>query len=494
MAVPSSSTTIHDQPIVVVGGGLAGSMTALLLSKHNNANIIVLESRNDFRVHERVASENRLTDSLKRSINLALSYRGISALKRAGVFSAVEQSMIAMQSRVVHMPSGSISVQPYGTGDQAINSISRSDLNRLLLDELDKQSNTKCLFDCKLQRIDSNGTVYYTDKSKQSHTINARFVVGADGAYSQVRASLQRLTRVDFSMQYIKHGYKELTIPAASSGDYALSNPNGLHIWPRHEFMLIALPNPDKSFTCTLFAPFDGADGLDNVNSDDEIITYFNKYFSDVIPLMPDLLNDYKQSPNSPLISVRTAPWIYKDKIVILGDAAHACVPFYGQGMNAAFEDALLLDEIYQSKHGNPAETLFEFNKQRVAAGHALCDLSLDNYIEMRSKTANPLFIFKKKIESMIHWCIPNTWVPLYTMVAFTRTPYDECIRKGKQHDRILNIGLTTLATSIIATTTALALNYLPQQYKQKLHINTLRLNTSNNTPLVAQDFRTRLH
>lgn len=487
----SSTTQSQSQPIVVVGGGLAGSMCALLLSKHDNTNVIVIESRPDFRATDIITdSNNRLTDSLKRSINLALSYRGICALKRSGIYDSIEHNLIPMQARVVHKLDGGISVQPYGTGDQAINSISRSDLNKLLLDQLDKQNNVKLLFNTKVNSIDSNGVLTYTDNStNKQDKIESLFIVGADGAYSTVRQSLMKLCRTSFSIDYIQHGYKELTIPPTQDNQYALSNPNGLHIWPRHEFMLIALPNPNKSFTCTLFAPFDGSEGLDSIRTDNDIMNYFNKYFKDVIPLMPDLLHDYKTSPNSPLVTVKTTPWVYKDKIVLIGDAAHACVPFYGQGMNAAFEDALLLDEIYTQYNGQSTHTLNEFNKQRVDAGHALAELSLENYVEMRSKTASPLFVLKKRIESILHYIMPSIWVPQYTMVAFTRTPYDIALKKARKQDKILNIALATSAVSLVVTATTLAIKYIPQIQTFKNQLFTDR----QHKRFIAADFRTKI-
>jgi kynurenine 3-monooxygenase len=343
-------------------------------------------------------------------------------------------------------------------------------LNRLLLDELDQQSNVQTKFECKVNRVDKNGAVTYTENN-ETHTLQGRFVVGADGAYSVVRSALQRLSRVDYSLQYIKHGYKELTIPATADGKFALANPHGLHIWPRHEFMLIALPNPDCSFTCTLFAPFEGHDGLDSIgiDSDERIMAYFRKYFPDVIPLMPDLLTDYKTSPSSALLTVKASPWVYSDKVVILGDAAHACVPFYGQGMNAGFEDALVFDELFTEYQGDDRKVLSTFNEIRVPTGHAIAELSLENYIEMRSKTASPLFVTKKKIEKFLNWVAPTWWVPQYTMVAFTRTPYHIAQKKGKRQDQILNIALATTAlTAAVAAVIGITATLLSSSSGQK--------------------------
>lgn len=268
-------------------------------------------------------------------------------------------------------------------------------------------------------------------------------------------------------------------------------NPwQGLHIWPRQQFMLIALPNPDRSFTCTLFFPWTGPESIEHVQTDEDILNYFNTYFPDVIPIMPDLIRDFRQSPNSPLLTVRCDPYHYNDKLLLIGDAAHACVPFYGQGMNAAFEDGLLLYEVMKQCGNDHSRALPEFSRQRVQAGQALADLSLDNYIEMRAKTASTLFVLRKKLESVsatctlvfahmnvtcyhtplthvccavftcqvLHWMFPRSWIPLYTMVAFTRIPYDEAVRRGKRQDKILTWAAATTLTGLAAGLTVVGL------------------------------------
>ena len=304
----------------------------------------------------------------------------------------------------------------------------------LLLDELDLQPSVTMLFNTKVSAINKDGDIV----SQSGEVLPAAFTIGADGAYSAVRESMRRVMRMDFSMHYISCGYKELHIPPTAAGDYALPHPNGLHIWPRNDFMLIALPNPDKSFTCTLFAPFTGPDGLDDIHTAEQVTAYFQQYYPDVIPLAPTLLDDYQSSPTSALLSVRCRPWTYRDKVLLLGDAAHAVVPFYGQGMNAGFEDCLLLSELLQAHGGRVAETMSAFEQQRVEAGHALADLSLANFVEMRAKTASWLFLLQKRVEKAINSALPQYWIPLYSMVAFTRIPYDECVRRGDRQEHIL--------------------------------------------------------
>ena len=436
----------------MVGAGLAGCMAAVLLARQGHS-VRVLEFRPDIRTSSHSYKDDvpghlgRLVQSNKRSVNLALSHRGMEALKAAQLFDAIEDKLIPMSGRVMHDVRGELTYQPYGHDHQAIYSINRADLNALLLDQLAALSSVELLFEVKVTRIDKDGTIFSGDTP-----YTARFTIGADGAYSAVRESMRRSMRMDFAMDYISAGYKELHIPPTPEGDFALPHPHGLHIWPRKDFMLIALPNPDRSFTCTLFAPFTGPDGLDHVTSEADILAYFQRYYPDVIPLAPTLVEDFLSSPTSALLSVRCRPWSYKDRVLLLGDAAHACVPFYGQGMNAAFEDCLLFSELFAHCNNDVSATFAAFEAQRVAAGHALVDLSLANWVEMRAKTADWRFLLQKRVEKTLSALIPSLWTPLYSMVAFTRTPYDECVRKGQRQDRIIKAaGWAALGTGVAA-------------------------------------------
>ena len=433
-------------------------MSALLLARQGQS-VRLLELRPDIRSASETYKDDvpghlgRLVVSNKRSVNLALSHRGIEALKAAGLFERLQPRLIPMLGRVMHDVRGALSYQPYGSGHQAIFSINRAELNMLLLDELEAlRPAVSLLFETRVTRIDKEGCVWSGERS-----FPARFTIGADGAYSAVREALRRSMRMDFSMSYIAAGYKELHIPPTAAGEFALPHPHGLHIWPRREFMLIALPNPDRSFTCTLFAPFSGPDGLDGVQSEEEIVAYFRRHYPDVLPLAPTLVQDYQSSPTSALLSVRCSPWAYHDKVLLIGDAAHACVPFYGQGMNAAFEDCLLLSELL-AQHGQDAALSFAaFQQQRVAAGHALVDLSLDNFIEMRAKTASLAFLLRKRLEAALHAVMPRAWIPLYSMVAFTRMPYDQCVARGRRQDAILRAAAAGLAAAALTSLSAAA-------------------------------------
>ena len=438
-------------------------MAALLLAQQGHS-IRLLEFRPDIRTSSTTYKDDvpghlgRLVQSNKRSVNLALSHRGMEALKAAGVFHDIEDRLIPMTGRVMHSVKGELTYQPYGHDDQAIYSINRADLNALLLDRLSALPSVSLHFETKVTRIDKEGSIYSGDTP-----FPALFTIGADGAYSATRESMRRSMRMDFSMEYISSGYKELHIPPTAAGDFALAHPTGLHIWPRTDFMLIALPNPDKSFTCTLFAPFTGPDGLDAINTAEEIVGYFQRHYPDVIPLAPTLVEDYQSSPTSALLSVRCRPWSYKSRVVLLGDAAHACVPFYGQGMNAAFEDCLLFSELFTQHGHDVAATIATFEAQRVAAGHALVELSLGNWVEMRAKTADWRFLLQKRVEKGLSLVFPHWWIPLYTMVAFTRLPYDECVRRGQRQDRIIKgVGWGAVGVGVTAAVGLATWFFLP--------------------------------
>jgi len=478
----SAASNSSPLPIVIAGAGLAGCMCTLLLAReYERAGVvqplILLEHREDFRKQDREDAEGgRMANAVKRSINLALSHRGICALKAAGI-PVGSAEIIPMHGRLMHDLAGRITSQPYGTDDQAIYSVSRRGLNELLLNELDKlgSSRVDIRHECKVTRVTKDGHCFYTTPDGTTHEIAAKAVIGADGAYSRVRESMRHFTRMDCSMQYIRHGYKELTIPpkvlADGSVEYAMQPWQGLHIWPRDQFMLIALPNPDKSFTCTLFFPFEGPESLEGIESDEDILNYFRRFFPDVIPLMPDFINNFRQSPNSALLQMRCDPYHSPGgRVCILGDAAHAVVPFYGQGMNAAFEDCLILAEIMREAgiQMDIQKALPEFSRRRVAAGQALAELSYENYIEMRHHTASRFFLLRKRLEAVIHKVCPS-WIPQYTMVAFTRIPYDEAIRRAQRQDRILKAA--TIIAAGVGTMAAAAAGVWAWMRKNKPHM-----------------------
>jgi kynurenine 3-monooxygenase len=270
-------------------------------------------------------------------------------------------------------------------------------------------------------------------------------VIGVDGAFSAVRQSMQlKIDNFEYNESYLAHGYKELTIPPGPDGSWRMEK-NALHIWPRKSFMMIALPNPDGSFTCTLFWEFEGPRSFATTKTDDDVRRFFDEEFPDAVPLMPNLLDDFKNNPTGSLVTIRCAPWFYKDKVVLVGDAAHAVVPFYGQGMNAAFEDCVVLDECLAQFPQDRQRAFAEYFERRKANADALADLALENFIEMRDKTASRAFRAKKKLDHFLEATLPGIYLPLYTMVTFTRIPYAEAARRARLQDGIVYSGLVAL-------------------------------------------------
>lgn len=431
---------MSENPVAIVGGGLSGCLMALMLAKRG-LHVILIEKRKDPSCAQEAEEESvmgRLGDASKRSINLALSYRGICALEKADLMKEIECNLIPMKGRVIHhQHSSELEFQSYGRDHQAIHSISRDSLNALLVQKLKSHPNVSFRFESKCSRISKSGDITIT--GKETLKLKPLFIIGADGAFSSVRSSLMKISRINYEQFYIESGYKELTIPALGN-DFALEQPEGLHIWPRHNFMLIALPNPDKSFTCTLFAPFEGNEGLDvlSASSDKVIQAYFDTHFPDVTDKIPHLVQQFRESPNSPLITVKCKPWNFEDKAVLIGDAAHAVVPFYGQGMNAGFEDCLLFDEIWEEFHGDVGKVLKMFSDRRQPSADGLAYLSLQNYKEMSSLTVSNVFLLKSRVDKFLHYLFPKYWLPLYSMVAFSRIPYHKAIERAKHQEFIL--------------------------------------------------------
>src|SRR5213078_1207704 len=284
-------------------------------------------------------------------------------------------------------------------------------------------------------------------------TINARgdAIIGVDGAFSAVRQSMQlKIDNFQYDESYLAHGYKELTIPPAPNGSWQMEK-NALHIWPRKSFMMIALPNPDGSFTCTLFWEFEGARSFATTKTDEDVRQFFEEEFPDAVPLMPTLLEDFRHNPTGSLVTIRCAPWFYGDKVCLLGDAAHAVVPFYGQGMNAAFEDCVVLDECLEQFPNNRERAFAEYFSRRKENADALADLAIGNFIEMRDKTASKTFRAKKKLDHALEAALPGIYLPLYTMVTFTRMPYAEAAQRARRQDSIIYTGLTLASIIIVA-------------------------------------------
>ncbi|MEM7230268.1 MAG: NAD(P)/FAD-dependent oxidoreductase [Planctomycetota bacterium] len=421
------------ESICIIGAGLAGALLAVLLARRGYR-VDVFERRPDPRAKGFIGG---------RSINLALSTRGITAIRRAGIADDILRQVIPMRGRMMHDRAGELVFQPYSKSpDDVINSVSRSDLNLKLLNAAGELDNVTLHFGMRCEDIDVDaGRATFRDADDALITQDADLLIGADGAFSAVRSALQRTDRFNYSQTYLDHGYKELTIPPTADGDFAI-DPNALHIWPRGGSMMIALPNEDRSFTCTLFWPFQGDHGFDAIRSRDDVKPFFEKYYGDAVPIMPTLVDDYETNPVSSLVTVRCAPWHRGDQVLILGDAAHAIVPFYGQGMNAAFEDCAALDALIEQRitngTGDWTQLIETFSRQRVPNANAIADMALTNFIEMRDHVGSRWFRFKKRVEKVLHRAFPGSFMPLYNMVSFSNIPYAEALGKARRQRRTI--------------------------------------------------------
>lgn len=417
------------EKIAVTGAGLVGSLQAIYLAQKGHE-VHVYERRPDLRKAEMLGG---------RSINLALSDRGWRALEGVGIADEIRKIAIPMYSRKIHMPDGSLVEQPYGKEGQAIYSVSRGGLNQRLMNLADDYENVHYHFDHRCDDVNLDQAELEFTNTATGESVKTKYdrIFGTDGAYSAIRQRMQKLDRFDFSQTYLDHGYKELCIPANDDGTHKLEK-NYLHIWPRGEFMMIALPNQDGSFTCTLFFPFAGKDSFSTLKSPEQVLDFFNKTFTDAVPIMPTLLDDYFGNPTSSLVMIKCSPWNYQNKVVLMGDASHAIVPFYGQGMNCGFEDCTVFEDLVRA-HGGDWATIFpEFGRIRKPNADAICELALRNYIEMRDLTADPSFLLQKKIEARFHKKYPDKWLPLYSQVTFSHIPYAEALSNGMKQDAIM--------------------------------------------------------
>ncbi len=433
--------------ITLVGSGLAGSLLAIELTKRGYP-VRLFERRQDMRKHRISAG---------RSINLAISTRGIHALKQAGLWDEMQRIIIPMRGRMMHAVSGELSFMPYGKDEsEVINAISRAELNIALMNAAEKRG-VAIEFDQRCVGYDArSGKLRLRDELRgDERELATDVAIGTDGSASAIRLAMQTtLPRFNLSQQYLDYGYKELTIPAGPGGAHQLEI-NALHIWPRGSFMLIALPNIDGTFGCILFLPFDGPGSFAELDSDATVRAFFEKQFPDALKLMPGLIENYNANPVGAMVTVKCSPWHIEGKALLLGDAAHAIVPFFGQGINAGFEDVTVLLELMdhsashpsrkeRAKDGAPTSSsewagLFaRFEAARTRNTDALADLAIENFVEMRDKVADPRFLFRKKVELALEAKYPGHFVPKYAMVTFHRLPYAVALERGRIQDRML--------------------------------------------------------
>lgn len=414
-----------DRDVAIVGAGLCGCLLACFLAQRGYQ-VAVYERRPD----PRTGRPER-----GRSINLALSERGLNALRRIGLADQVMADALPMRGRMIHPVEGELDFQPYSAdGQRAINSISRGALNNALLDAAEKAPGVRVVFDHKLVGLDpaTGEMTFETPAGKAQAT--AEVVLGADGAGSAVRGQLLAHDKLTESLDFLDYGYKELTIPA-TGGDFAL-DPGALHIWPRGTSMMIALPNPDRSFTCTLFWPNGGTSSFASLSSPAAIERHFAAHYPDVVPLAPNLVDDYQHNPVGLLGTVRCDPWHAHGRVGLIGDAAHAIVPFYGQGANCAFEDVVELDRCLTDTGDEWARALPLFHQRRRADTAAIAEMALENFVEMRDKVASPVYRLGKRIEHALERALPGRYVSRYELVSFSNTPYAQVRRRVARQQR----------------------------------------------------------
>jgi len=433
---------------VLVGSGLAGGLLAAYFGQRGYE-VELYERRADPR-------EGNLVGG--RSINLTLSTRGIHALQQLGIADEVLQRSIPVRGRMIHDTTGELHFFPYDRDrTKHIYSIGRAGLNTTVLEAALRYPNVRVLFNHRCTDVDLDAAIAHLVDASTDQPIAASgdAVIGVDGAFSAVRQAMQKgLPDFKYNESYCPHGYKELTIPPGADGTWQMEK-NALHIWPRKSFMMIALPNPDGSFTCIPFWELKGPRSFETTKTDDEIRRFFDQEFPDAVPLMPSLLQDYRENPTGSLVTTRCAPWFYKDKVALVGDAAHAVAPFYGQGMNAAFEDCVVLDECLAQFGDNRARAFAEYFSRRKKNADALADLTEQNFIELRDKTASRTFRAKKKLDHLLEGLLPGVYLPLYTMITFTRMPYAAAARRALLQDRIVYATLVLVIVSLLAVLAA---------------------------------------
>ncbi|RMG80504.1 MAG: FAD-dependent monooxygenase [Bacteroidetes bacterium] len=415
--------------VIIVGGGLVGALEAIYMAQRGY----------DVKVYEKRPDIRKANINAGKSINLVISKRGWASLEKVGLRQEIEPLTVPVYGRMTHDVKGNQNFIPYSSKKEPIYSVSRGGLNAKLLEIAEQYPNVELFFNEKCVNVDLNApsVTFYNYETQKTQTVQGDLVIGADGAYSEVRNRLMRTDRYNYSQQYIEHGYKELHIPANEDGSPKI-DVNALHIWPRKNFMLMALANLDNSFTCTLFFPFEGNPSFESIQTEEDLMKFFQTTFPDAVPLMPTLKEDYFSNPASSLVIIRCYPWHYQNKVVLIGDAAHAIVPFYGEGMNCGFEDCLEFDRILTETNDNLAKALPLYTQTRKPNGDAIADLSLRNFVEMRDLVADEKWLLRKKIEEHMYQKHPDKWIPLYSQVKFTTIPYAQALKEGQKHDAIM--------------------------------------------------------
>jgi kynurenine 3-monooxygenase len=418
-----------SETITLIGAGLNGPLLALGLVKRG-FQVEIYERRPDMR---------RVRTNAGRSINLALSTRGIHALSESSLWNEMRKIAVPMNGRMMHSPASDLTFQAYGKDEaEVIYSISRAELNIALMNAAEAQG-VRIVFQQRCTSIDlKTGALSLRDEATaEEKTLESGVAIGCDGSASAIRSEMLKLPRFNFSQQYLEYGYKELTIPAGPSGQHFLE-VNALHIWPRGNYMLIALPNVDGTFACILFLPFEGPDSFARLSTSADVLEFFRSRFPDTVPLMPGLADNFFANPTGAMVTIKCSPWHANGRVLLLGDAAHAIVPFFGQGINCGFEDCTTLLALIDHHGADWQRVFLEFEQARKVNTDAIADLAVENFVEMRDRVADPAFLFRKKVELALEARYPRLFVPKYSMVTFHRIPYATAMQRGQAQDRML--------------------------------------------------------
>lgn len=414
--------------VAIVGGGPAGSLLALALAQQGH----------EVDVYERRSDPRRQTTGGGRSINLGLSKRGMQALQMVGMLDEVLKVAVDMRGRVIHALDGTVRFQPYGKNTaEVLHSVDRNELNRMLLERADQYPTVKLHFEHRLVHANKQSRELEFDAAGQVVKRSPEWVIGADGAFSTMRRELQHGERAEYHQEFLEWGYKELTLAAAPDGASKVELA-ALHVWPRSHCLIVSHANRNRSHTLTLFLPFEGEDSFTTTQTPENVVALFTKYFPDLIPLLPDLVEQWMRHSAGSLVTTRTAPWAFGDWAVLVGDACHAVYPFYGQGMNSAFEDCSVLMQMLGEHQDDRAVAFKAYELARRAHTDVLCELSKANFVELRQKVRSPWFLARKRLDLIIHRLWPEGWIPLYTMIAHTTIPYGEALARAQRQERIL--------------------------------------------------------
>lgn len=428
--------------VAIVGGGLAGSLLALALSERGYE-VDVYERRSDPRAEGAEGG---------RSINLGLSKRGIQALTEVGLIEMVMPLAVVMRGRVIHAMDGSTRFQPYGKNrGEVLYSIDRSELIRILLDRAEKQPHVRLHFEHKLQSVDKDARTLELETPDGARTVRPDWVICADGAFSRARPEMHRGLRADYHQEYLEWGYKELSLAAGPNGESVI-DLTALHVWPRAHCLFVSHPNRDGSHTLTLFLPHEGEDSFATTQTPEGIRALFKKYFPDLQPMLPSLVEQWMARPTGALLTTKTAPWRFENWMVLVGDSAHAVYPFYGQGMNSAFEDCSALLSSLKAHPNDRSAAFAAYENARRPHTDVLMELSKANFIELRQKVNSPLFLLRKRMDVMLNRLMPNVWLPIYTMISHTTMPYGDALARARKQNRILGGVAACVALAIGAS------------------------------------------